>query len=149
MSSLRLLVLCERSAGLAQSGDESGVSSTNSFERIAPILVKQCLVTGQDPANFLLLVAADDDFVDAIRSRAKQLLKQVRTGSAFESLSPRQCDVLLCVARHQSNKEIASVLNLSVATVKCHISSLLHKFGVENRAELARRAAGLLQSRVL
>jgi predicted ArsR family transcriptional regulator len=47
--------------------------------------------------------------------------------------------------RNQANKEIASRLNITVRTVKFHVSSLLSKFGVENRNELARRAAGLLR----
>ena len=48
--------------------------------------------------------------------------------------------------RNQANKEIASRLNITVRTVKFHISSLLNKFGVENRMELARRATGLMES---
>jgi len=46
---------------------------------------------------------------------------------------------------NRANKEIASELNITVRTVKFHISSLFTKFGVDNRAELARRAAGLLR----
>ena len=46
---------------------------------------------------------------------------------------------------NRANKEIASKLNITVRTVKFHISSLLSKFGVESRAELARRAAGFMR----
>ena len=60
-------------------------------------------------------------------------------------LSPRQTEILLSVIRNRANKEIASRLNITVRTVKFHISSLLNKFGVDNRADLARRAAALVK----
>jgi len=60
-------------------------------------------------------------------------------------LSSRQQEILHSVIRNQANKEIATKLNITVRTVKFHISSLLSRFGVENRAELARRAAGFLR----
>lgn len=53
--------------------------------------------------------------------------------------------ILLSVIRNRANKEIASTLNITVRTVKFHISSLLNKFGVDNRVELARRAANFLK----
>ena len=70
----------------------------------------------------------------------------MRAVSRPASLSPRQSEILLSVIRNRANKEIASKLNITVRTVKFHISSLLNKFGVENRAELARRAASFLQN---
>ena len=60
-------------------------------------------------------------------------------------LSPRQSEILRSVICNRANKEIASKLNITVRTVKFHISSLLNKFGVDNRTDLARRAAGLLR----
>ena len=53
--------------------------------------------------------------------------------------------MLNAVLCNRANKEIASKLNITVRTVKFHISSLLSKFGVESRAELARRAAGFMR----
>jgi predicted ArsR family transcriptional regulator len=50
---------------------------------------------------------------------------------------------------NRANKEIASRLNITVRTVKFHVSSLLSKFGVETRAELARRAAGFMRPTLL
>jgi len=45
------------------------------------------------------------------------------------------------VLSNRANKEIASKLNITVRTVKFHISTLLSKFGVETRTELARLSA--------
>lgn len=60
-------------------------------------------------------------------------------GAAIQ-LSPRQTDVLRGVALGRSNKQIAIDLGVSPETVKCHISELLRRFGVANRAELAYSA---------
>ena len=52
-------------------------------------------------------------------------------------LSPREEEVLQCVARGRSNAEIGQALHISMSTVKFHLSSLTTKLGVRNRVELA------------
>ena len=78
-------------------------------------------------------------------ARAKELLTEGRSASHPAALSPRQREILDAVIRHRANKEIAAKLNISVRTVKFHISALLAKFGVENRAALAHKAGGMLR----
>ena len=53
------------------------------------------------------------------------------------TLSPREHDVALAVARGQANAEIAAALHLSVPTVKAHVSRLLDKLDVDNRVQIA------------
>src|SRR6202030_1146228 len=55
-------------------------------------------------------------------------------------LTRREEEVLRGVMRSLANKEIATTLNLSERTVKFHVSSLLTKFRVRGRMELAREA---------
>ena len=112
---------------------------------MAGLLAMQCLVRGTDPDDFEILVAAERSFASRLQSRAKELLEEGRAVASPSCLSPRQQEILHSVIRNQANKEIASKLNITVRTVKFHISSLLSRFGVENRAELARRAAGFLR----
>jgi two-component system NarL family response regulator len=57
-----------------------------------------------------------------------------------EELTPREFDVLEQIVRGKSNKEIASELNVSEATVKTHINSLLGKLGVTDRTQAATAA---------
>jgi two-component system, NarL family, nitrate/nitrite response regulator NarL len=52
-------------------------------------------------------------------------------------LSPRECDVLSCLAQGKSNKAIARVYNLSEATVKVHLKAILRKTKVHNRTQAA------------
>lgn len=53
-------------------------------------------------------------------------------------LSPREADVLRCVARGLSNKEIAHELWISVPTVKFHLTNAYRTLGIANRTEAAR-----------
>jgi DNA-binding NarL/FixJ family response regulator len=56
-------------------------------------------------------------------------------GSPFHPLSEREMEVLNCVVRGMSNKEIAGLLGISHQTVKNHVTAILRKFGVEDRTQ--------------
>ncbi len=56
-------------------------------------------------------------------------------GSPFHPLSEREMEVLACVVRGLSNKEIAGILGISHQTVKNHVTAILRKFGVEDRTQ--------------
>jgi len=56
-------------------------------------------------------------------------------GSPFRPLSDREMEVLGCMARGLSNKEIANLLGISHQTVKNHVTAILRKFGVEDRTQ--------------
>lgn len=68
-------------------------------------------------------------------------------GSALPlaDLTPRERNVLECIARGQDNSEIAAALGLSEKTVRNHITRVFHKIGVEHRYQAIVRArdAGL------
>jgi len=56
-------------------------------------------------------------------------------GTPFHPLSKREMEVLSCVVRGMSNKEIALLLGISHQTVKNHVTAILRKFGVEDRTQ--------------
>jgi DNA-binding NarL/FixJ family response regulator len=56
-------------------------------------------------------------------------------GTPFHPLSDREMEVLGCVVRGLSNKEIAAMLGISHQTVKNHVTAILRKFGVEDRTQ--------------
>jgi DNA-binding CsgD family transcriptional regulator len=144
-----LFVFCEKKTGIAQFRAASNAENEGTVDRIAGLLAMQCLVRGQNPGDFEIMVPADPAIARQLAARANELLEEGRAVACPASLSERQMEVLHSVIDNRANKEIASKLNITVRTVKFHISTLLSKFGVESRAELARRAAGFLRPTVL
>jgi DNA-binding NarL/FixJ family response regulator len=54
------------------------------------------------------------------------------------SLSPRQTEVLSLIARGNSNKEIARILDTALPTVKNHVANIFEKLGTSNRVAAVR-----------
>jgi DNA-binding NarL/FixJ family response regulator len=55
---------------------------------------------------------------------------------APEALTPRELEILDLVAAGRSNEEIATALAISYATVKTHVSRILAKLAMRDRAQL-------------
>ncbi|MEJ7654230.1 MAG: response regulator transcription factor [Chloroflexia bacterium] len=74
---------------------------------------------------------------------ASRVLKQFRDlasldkdeESLFAPLTSREIEILDCIARGMSNKEIARTLLISDQTVKNHITSILRKLAVNDRTQ--------------
>jgi DNA-binding NarL/FixJ family response regulator len=67
----------------------------------------------------------------------------LREEEIFGSLTPREFDVLACVARGMKNAEIAEELCMSTATAKQHVRSLLAKMDCRDRVALVIKACKL------
>jgi two-component system, NarL family, nitrate/nitrite response regulator NarL len=52
-------------------------------------------------------------------------------------LSPREIEILSYLIAGRSNAEIAHELNISMSTVKAHVSSIYRKLGVSSRMQAA------------
>ncbi|WOJ92909.1 response regulator transcription factor [Congregibacter variabilis] len=53
----------------------------------------------------------------------------------IDRLTERERDVLECIASGSSNQEISDALDIGSATVKTHVSSVLSKLGLRDRAQ--------------
>lgn len=74
-----------------------------------------------------------DDWLISLTEGARRSYSE--PGNPFHPLSDREMEVLKCVVRGMSNKEIANLLEISHQTVKNHVTSILRKFGVDDRTQ--------------
>jgi DNA-binding NarL/FixJ family response regulator len=94
--------------------------------------------------GYLLKSSIDVDLVGAIRSVAEGKrfmgngLRYAARGQDDElsKLTAREKQVLQLIAQGRSNKEIASLLELSVNTVSVHRANLMEKMNIHRTAEL-------------
>ena len=59
-----------------------------------------------------------------------------RADASGQRLSPREREVVACLAQGMSSKQIARMMNLSPRTVDMHRGRLLRKLGVHSTAQL-------------
>ncbi len=60
-----------------------------------------------------------------------------RPAAPFAELTPRELEILECVADGHSNKMIARTLDITDGTVKLHVKAILRKLGMRSRVEAA------------
>lgn len=63
--------------------------------------------------------------------------------SLLDALTPRERSILQLVAEGRTNRGVAEFLNVSPKTIEKHRSSLMHKLGLRNAAELTLAAVDL------
>jgi DNA-binding NarL/FixJ family response regulator len=62
-------------------------------------------------------------------------------------LSPRQAEIVKCILWGCSDKQIALELQISVATVRTHLSRLFSRFNIQDRSELILYVFGHFRER--
>ena len=97
--------------------------------------------------GYLLKGMTGEELMDAIRSVyagksriPAPVAERLAERMSAPTLTARETEVLQLIVGGNSNKEIASALNISEATVKTHINSLLSKLGVTDRTQAATTA---------
>ncbi len=110
-------------------------------EQAACLLAMHCMVRGQSPEDYVVMVEADHSHTEGLLERAQTLLQAGQAVKSEVKVTRREEEVLRGILRGFANKEIAGDLNLSERTVKFHVSSLLSKFRVRGRMELVREAS--------
>jgi FixJ family two-component response regulator len=97
--------------------------------------------------DFLTKPFRDQDMLDAVavaieRDRTRRKEEKIVAGlrAVFETLTPRERDVLALVASGLMNKQIAAEIGLAEITVKIHRGHLMRKMGARSLADLVRMA---------
>jgi len=104
--------------------------------------------------GYLLKDNADEDIERAIRSVVigrpffspsiahalledyVRLMRERRVQDSYELLTEREREVLQLLAEGKSNKEAATILDLSPYTIETHRQNLMQKLGLHNTAEI-------------
>lgn len=84
-----------------------------------------------------LLVSART--ADALRRRLAAVSAQHQAASEGSDLTYREREIVGLIGRGMSNKAIAAMLHVEIATVKNHVHNLLEKLHVHRRADAAAR----------
>jgi FixJ family two-component response regulator len=97
--------------------------------------------------EFLPKPFRDQDMLDAVqlalqRDRTKRHAERANAQmhASFESLTPREREVMAFVTAGLMNKQIAAEMGLAEVTVKLHRGNLMRKMNARSLAELARMA---------
>jgi two-component system, NarL family, response regulator NreC len=147
----------------------SGIEATRQIKEESPETAVIALTMHEDEQYFFQMLAAGasgyvpkraapDDLVSAIRtvsqgqvflypSLAKLLVADYLQRSDPETdlspsadLTPREREVLTCIAEGYTNREIGEKLTISVKTVDRHRENIMHKLNMQSRVDLVKYA---------
>jgi FixJ family two-component response regulator len=100
--------------------------------------------------DFLTKPFRDQDMLDAVTSalkrdrlRRENEKAQAQLKALFETLTPREKQVMALVTTGLMNKQIAGEIGLSEITVKIHRGQVMKKMGAKSLAQLVRMADAL------
>jgi DNA-binding NarL/FixJ family response regulator len=133
-------VFMDKRRGVRRFEIDAQADGTIPIEEAANLLATHCIARRQEPGEFAVMVACNEDLLIELTQRAKELMDSCSVDFAKVHLSQREQQVLIGVLQHYTNKEIAAKLFLSERTVKFHISNLLHKFKAPDRNTLRDKA---------
>jgi DNA-binding NarL/FixJ family response regulator len=91
---------------------------------------------------YLTKDASGEEVINAIQSVSRGLrylphvaLDRLAERTPSVELTPRESEVLACITRGCSNREVAEVLGIAEKTVRIHVSAVLDKLGARDRTQ--------------
>ena len=142
-------VFFDKKTGTQRFEVKANADGTLPVDHAASLLAIHSVMRGQKPQDFGVAVAASEDVLGGSDVRAEKLIKDCQAFQSPFRLTKRQAEVLQGVHQNLMNKEIACKVNISVRTVKFHISALLGIFCVTDRIDLIRKTANMFSQEMI
>ena len=136
--------------------NSSGIINCGKLKEIYPD-IKVIIMTGMPDINFLKLARKNnaDSFIykniskDSLISVIKNTLdgysmypdikshKDLKKADFLNELTDKELEILTCYCKLLDRQEVADFFNISISTLKSHISTILQKTGYDSLSKLA------------
>ena len=134
---------------------KDGIAATAELQKKVPsakILILTTFGSSENIAKALkagaigavLKSSGNDELISAVLKVAKgerylsgEVQQLLKDDPPLPDLSPRQVEILDAIARGLTNKEISTLLDISLESVKSHVKIILEKLGAGSRTEAA------------
>ncbi len=127
----------EKNTGVTHFHVEAGPDGCFPVDQAAGLLAMHCMVRGQSPSDYEVMVKAESDILEGLTEKAEKLLQAGHSVGSPVKLTRREEEVLGGVMKSLANKEIAATLNLSERTVKFQRAGT-HGVGARSLAQHTR-----------
>lgn len=144
-------IMCDLVIADVKMPEMDGIELLAEIKRIAPWL-PVLLITGYGdiPMAVRAIKAGATDFIEkpldkeGFLNKVKSILHKSPLNDSYiirKPLTKTEAVVLKLISWGKTNKEIANLLQRSMRTIEVHRSYIMRKFGVDNLADLLKRAA--------
>src|SRR5713226_7156342 len=106
----------EKNTGVAHFHVEAGPDGRFPLDQAAGLLAMHCMVRGQSPTDYVVMVQAENEILEGLNEKADKLLEAGKSVHSQIELTRREEEVLAGLMNSLANKEIAANLNLSERT---------------------------------
>jgi two-component system nitrate/nitrite response regulator NarL len=131
-------------AGAMQAGADGYLLKTVESEQLCDAIVRvlagDCVISPDMMTKFVTMFRAKAPAPEpGQRTRAEP--PPAAQNTALDSLSAREREIVVLIARGESNKGIARQLNIAETTVKVHVQHIFRKLQLASRVQVALYAA--------
>lgn len=93
------------------------------------------------------LIIKDNSYAVIQESDEQDSMEITHKDSAFETLTSRELQIVMLVARGKANKQIAAQLKISEWTVSTHLRRIFAKLGVSSRAAMVYQCSQFINNK--